>query len=413
MVCAPVAAVFAGLLAPALPAPPQATQAKISIVDATAYAVLAKALLFFRAMKVSKLADLLDQLYPFALAEEWDNVGLIVGDSKAEVTGVLLALDVTRGVLEDAKSSGCNVVVTHHPVIFRAIKRIHTSELQGGLVAQALRDGTSLIALHTNLDSAVGGLNDTLCEALGLVNVKPLVDSGRERFYKLAVFVPSTHADKVREALFASGAGHVGNYDLCSFNSEGTGTFRGQEGKTNPFLGKPGELERAAEVKIEVILRREIAGKVVGGMLSAHPYEEVAYDLIPLHNKEAGTGLARIGKLPQPESLQAFTSRVQELGILVKAVLGAPDKAVQKVALCSGAGSDFCGSALSQGADVYLTAELKHHHALSAFDKGMALVETDHYTLEQKHWPKLADILTSHGLKAKVSDRGPELWRRP
>ncbi|MBX3473958.1 MAG: Nif3-like dinuclear metal center hexameric protein [Planctomycetes bacterium] len=364
-------------------------------------------------MKVSKLVDLLDQLYPFALAEEWDNVGLIVGDSKAEVTGVLLALDVTRDVLADAKASGCNVVVTHHPVIFRAIKRLNESELQGGLIAQAMRDGTSLVALHTNLDSAVGGLNDTLCDALALVNVKPLVDSGRERFYKLAVFVPETHAEKVREALFAGGAGNVGNYNQCSFNTPGTGTFRGQEGKTNPFLGKPGQLERAQEQKIEVILRREMAGRVVSAMLGAHPYEEVAYDLIPLHNKEAGTGLARIGRLAAPETLAAFAKRVQDLGIFVKAVLGAPDKMISKVALCSGAGSDFCSNALSQGADVYLTAELKHHHALAAFDKGMALVETDHYTLEQKHWPKLADILTSHGLKAKVSDRGPELWRRP
>lgn len=356
--------------------------------------------------------DLLDQLYPFALAEEWDNVGLIVGDSKAEVTGVLLALDVTRDVLADAKASGCNVVATHHPVIFRAVKRLNESELQGALVGTALRDGISLVALHTNLDSAVGGLNDTLCEALGLVNVKSLVDSGRERFYKLAVFVPETHADKVRQALFDGGAGHVGNYDQCSFNAPGTGTFRGGAG-TNPFLGKPGELERAQEQKIEVILRREMAGRVIGAMLGAHPYEEVAYDLVPLHNKEGGTGLARIGKLPAPETLAAFTKRVQDLGILVKAVLGAPDKPIHKVALCSGAGSDFCSNALSQGADVYLTAELKHHHALAAHDKGMALVETDHYTLEQKHWPKLADILTSHGLKAKVSDRGPELWRRP
>ncbi|MBE7490676.1 MAG: Nif3-like dinuclear metal center hexameric protein [Planctomycetes bacterium] len=364
-------------------------------------------------MKVSTLVDLLDRLYPFALAEEWDNVGLIAGDSRAEVAGVLLALDVTRDVLAEAGTAGCNVVITHHPVIFRPIRRLNESELQGALVGQALRDRIALIALHTNLDSAVGGLNDTLCDLLGLQGVKPLVDSGRERFYKLAVFVPETHADKVRQALFDGGAGHVGNYDSCSFNTQGVGTFRGMVGKTSPFLGTPGELERAQEIKIEVILRREVAGRVVGAMLGAHPYEEVAYDLIPLHNKESGTGLARIGKLAQAETLAAFTKRVQDLGIFVKAVLGAPEKRVQKVALCSGAGSDFCTSALSHGADVYLTAELKHHHALAAHDKGMALVETDHYTLEQKHWPRLAEILSGQGLKAKVSERGPELWRRP
>lgn len=364
-------------------------------------------------MKVSALVEWFDRLYPFALAEDWDNVGLIVGDSKAEVTGVALCLDVTHDVLDEAIESGCNVVVTHHPVIFRAIKKLNAAELQGGLVAKAFANGISLIALHTNLDSAVGGLNDTLCELLGLHDVKPLVDSGRERFFKLAVFTPTDHADKVRDALFAAGAGWVGNYDSCSFNTPGAGTFRGIEGKTNPFIGTPGQLERAEETKIEVILRREISGRVVSALLAAHPYEEVAYDLIPLHNKEAGTGLARIGRM-EPVTLDDFVRTVHDHGILVTRVLGDPQKPIKRVALCSGAGSDFTTNAISQGADVYLTAELKHHHGLAAAHKGMALVETDHYTLEQKHWPKLAELITEQlNLKVKVATRGPELWRRP
>jgi len=366
-------------------------------------------------MKVSALVDVFDRLYPFALAEDWDNVGLIVGDSKAEVSGVLFCLDVTHDVLDEAIESGCNVVVTHHPVIFRGIKKLNAAELQGGLVAKAFKHGLNVVALHTNLDSAVGGLNDTLCGLLGLEGVKPLVDSGRERFYKLAVFVPQDHADKVRQALFDGGAGWVGDYDSCSFNTTGTGTFRGIVGKTNPFLGTPGQLERADEVKVEVILRRESTGNVVSRMLQSHPYEEVAYDLIPLHNKESGTGLARIGKLPQAEPFKAFIKRVQDLGIMVTRVLGADDKPIRKVALCSGAGADFLPNALSAGADVYLTAEIKHHLGLAADHKGMALVETDHYTLEQTHWPKLAGLLseTHPDLRTKVSERGPALWRRP
>jgi dinuclear metal center YbgI/SA1388 family protein len=363
-------------------------------------------------MKVSTLVDILDRLYPFALAEEWDNVGLIVGDSKAEVTGVLMCLDVTHDVLDEATSSGCNVVVTHHPVIFKSIKRLNAAELQGGLVAKAFKHGISLIALHTNLDSAIGGLNDTLCELLGLHDVKPLVDSGRERFYKLAVFVPPDHAEKVRVAMCEQGAGVIGDYEQCSFTTAGAGTFLPVEGRTNPFIGTPGQLERANEVKLEVILRREIAGRVIGAMIAAHPYEEVAHDLILLHNKEIGTGLARIGKLDEI-TLEEFVRKVHGLGILVTRVLGDPQKAIKRVALCSGAGSDFTTSAISQGADVYLTAELKHHHGLAAAHKGMALVETDHYTLEQRHWPKLADILEKQGLKTKVATRGPELWRRP
>lgn len=365
-------------------------------------------------MKVSALVELFDRLYSFALAEEWDNVGLIAGDSKAEVTGVAFCLDVTHDVLDEAIEAGCNVVVTHHPLIFRAIKRLNAAELQGGMVAKAFRQGLSLIALHTNLDSAVGGLNDTLCDLLGLHDVKPLVDSGRGRFYKLAVFVPADHADKVREAMCAQGAGVIGDYEECSFSTPGEGSFRGVVGRTNPFSGTPGELEKAVEVKLEVMLRRELAGRVVGAMISAHPYEEVAHDLIPLHNKEAGTGLARIGKLDET-TLEEFVRKVSGLGILVTRVLGDPQKAIKRVALCSGAGSDFTGKAISQGADVYLTAEQKHHHGLAAAHKGMALVETDHYTLEQKHWPKLAELLKQQfpDLKTKVLERGPELWRRP
>ncbi len=366
-------------------------------------------------MKVSTLVDLLDRLYPFALAEEWDNVGLVVGDSKAEATGVLFCLDVTHDVLDEAIAAGCNVVVTHHPVIFRGIKRINIAELQGGLIAKALTHGVSLIALHTNLDSAVGGLNDTLCELLELIEVKPLVDSGHERFFKLAVFVPPSHAEKVRLALCAQGAGVIGDYVDCSFSIAGEGSFRGLEGRTKPFSGTPGKLERANELRLEVLLRREIAGRVIGALHEAHPYEEVAYDLYPLHNKEKGTGLARIGKLATPEPFRAFIRRVESLGILVTRVLGDDARTVRKVALCSGAGADFLPNAISAGADVYVTAEIKHHLGLAAAHKGMALVETDHYTLERLHWPKLAGLLNEQhkDLKTKVSERGPELWRRP
>lgn len=365
-------------------------------------------------MKVSTLVDTLDRLYPFALAESWDNVGLIVGDSKADVTGVSMCLDVTHDVLDEAIEDGHNVVITHHPVIFRAINKLNAAELQGGLVAKALANGVSLIALHTNLDSAVGGLNDTLCDELGLVSVKPLVDSGRERYYKLIVFVPEDHADKVREAMCAQGAGVIGDYEECTFAAPGTGTFRGVEGRTNPFTGTPGELEKASELKLEVLMRRELAGRVIGAMTSAHPYEEVAYDLIPLHNKEAGTGLARIGKLEEPTSFEEFIPKVKDLGILITRVMGDPGKSIKRVALCSGAGADFAPYAMSQGADVYITAEIKHHLGLAASHKGMAMIETDHYTLEQLHWPRLQSILKQQypDLKTKVSNRGPALWRR-
>lgn len=363
-------------------------------------------------MRVSQLTDFFDRLYPFALAEEWDNVGLIAGNPRAEVAGVLFALDLLPEVLDEALEEGCNVIVTHHPPIFRPIKRIRTTEAQGELLARLFKHEMSCAALHTNLDSAEGGLNDTLCELLGLAKVRPLVDSGRDRLYKLVTFVPAESLAKVRQAMWQAGAGAITDYVDCSFISQGVGTFRGLEGKTNPTIGKPGRLEEASEMRLEVILRREISGRVIEAMKQAHPYEEVAYDLYPLHNKEPRTGLARIGSLKKAQSLAEFSRRVQDAGIFVTRVLGDADKSLRKVALCSGAGSDFVGDASSAGADVYLTAELKHHHGAMARHADMALIEAEHFSLERHHWPKLARLVEREfkGMKTRVSKRESLHW---
>lgn len=366
-------------------------------------------------MRVSQLSDFFDRLYPFALAEEWDNVGLIVGNPRAEITGVLFALDVLPEVIEEAREHGCNVIVTHHPLIFRAIKRVRSTEPQGELIAALLKHDISTIALHTNLDSARGGLNDTLCELLMLEKTRPLVDSGQDRLFKLVTFVPPEALEKVRRAMWTAGAGTISDYVNCSFNVGGKGTFEGLEGKTNPAIGTPGKFEETDEVRVEVILRREISGRVIEAMKQAHPYEEVAFDLYPLVNKEPHTGLARIGTLKEAETLDAFVARVRALGIMVTRVLGEPEKKLRKVALCSGAGSDFVGEAASAGADVYLTAELKHHHGSMARHAGLALVEAEHYSLEKHHWPKLAALCEAElkGLKTKVSERESIYWRAP
>lgn len=366
-------------------------------------------------MKVSQLSDLLDRMYPFALAEEWDNVGLLVGNPRAQVTGVMLAVDSRLDVLEEAKETGCNVVVVHHPPIFRPIRRIHATEEQGELLAYCLKNDLSVIALHTNLDSAEGGLNDTLCELLELQKVRPLVDSGRDRFFKLAAFVPEEALDEVREAVCAQGAGVIGDYTRCSFASPGLGTFLGDAEKAAPAVGEAGRLARTPELRLEVLLRRELAGRVIGALREAHPYEEVAYDLYPLANQEPRTGLARIGTLEEPCGLEEFSARVQKHGVLVTRLLGDPDRKIRKVAICSGAGSDFTTKACSAGADVYLTAEVKHHHGLAAAHSGMAIVEAEHFSLERVHWPKLKQLLESNNpdLKVRVSERESLLWRRP
>lgn len=364
-------------------------------------------------MKISKLVAYLDRLYPFALAESWDNVGLIVGDPKADITSVQLALDVTPESLADCRTNNANVLVTHHPAIFRAIKRINAREAQGELLTNAIRNNINLIALHTNLDSAAGGLNDTLCADFGLTDVKPLVDSGTERFYHLVTYVPRKDAQTVREALWKAGAGQVGQYGDASFNTDGIGTFRGGP-NTNPTIGEPGVLESVDETRIEVLLRRELKGQVLSALNSAHPYETVAYQLYPIVNKEADTGLARIGNLVEPQSLDIFVKHIEGLGIMVTRVLGDATRRVTKVGLCSGAGSDFLPYAISAGADVYVTAEVKHHHGLMAHQKGMAVIETDHGSLESRHWPRLKSKLneTFPELNIEVSS-GSQRWRRP
>lgn len=370
-------------------------------------------------VKLSKLVSTLGDWYPYPLAEEWDNVGMIFGDPKSDVERALLALDITHDVIDEAIDERANAIITHHPPIFRAIKRIDLSTTQGSLIGRCLQHGIASISLHTNLDSANGGLNDEVCRLLTLSMTKPLVDSGKSRFYKLAVFVPRDASDKVRAALHDAGAGAVGKYDLCSFNLEGIGTFRGGEG-TNPTIGTPGVLERVEETRIEVILPRERFGRVYSAMTAAHPYEEVAYDLFPLENKERETGLGRIGVLPEPESLRAFADRCAALGMMVTRTLGDSSRMVRKVALCTGAGSDFAPYAADAGADVYLTAEVKHHHALDADRRGMCIVETDHFTLERVIWPAMKARLEAHftgsdgllRLSAKVSDRERNTWTR-
>ncbi len=366
------------------------------------------------ALKVSKLLTYFGKHYPYSLAESWDNVGLILGNPRHEVDKVLLALDLSYAVFEEAIKLGAGLVVTHHPPIFRAIKSIDTSTIQGEIIGGCLKHEIACIALHTNLDSAVGGLNDTLCDLLGLQNTKPLSSSGTKSFFKLVVFVPVEAADKVRQALFDAGAGELGAYDQCSFNTQGLGTFRGLEG-SNPTLGEVGKLEEVQEVKLEVLLPRHSFGTVYSALLRAHPYEEVAYDLIPLANRDRSTGLGRIGKLEAPITLQAFCNKLhQELGMMVLRLIGNPEQKVQKIALCTGAGSDFMSKAASLGADLYLSAEMKHHHALEAMRRGLCVVETDHLTLEQIIWPRIKEQLNQdfgEELEVFVSQEERNPWK--
>jgi len=258
--------------------------------------------------KAAHLADiigLLNQLCPPDLAEDWDNVGLQVGDPTAVISKILVCLDAEEVAVQEALRFGAQLIISHHPLIFRPLKRLTPADMTGRVLFQAIKEDISIVSAHTNLDRATDGLNDWLAQRLGVMDIVPLEPPERGHFYKLVVYVPSSYELAVRQAALSAGAGHIGSYDQCSFNSQGIGTFRGNQ-DSKPFVGIPGELETTEEIRFETILPGSLVNKVITRVLKAHPYEEVAYDLIRLENKRLDIGLGRVGQLEQTVSLQQF-----------------------------------------------------------------------------------------------------------
>ncbi|MHB0937665.1 MAG: Nif3-like dinuclear metal center hexameric protein [Armatimonadota bacterium] len=335
------------------------------------------------------------ELAPPALAESWDNVGLLLGDPAQEVGTVLVALDATGDVLQQAAAHGAEMLVVHHPLLFTAQKRLVEDGGIMTLVRRLVREGRSLLAAHTNLDSAPRGLNHYVAELLGLRELEPLVPSEARPLLKLVVYVPEAQLEAVRDAVCSAGAGHIGQYRDCSFGSPGIGTFRPLEG-TSPFIGRQGELERVREIRLETVVPRAQLVQVLGAMLAAHPYEEAAYDLIPLENAWPGAGLGRIGTLEAPMSVAAFLERVRTVLHADRlSTIGDTDRPVRRVALCTGAGSDFHEQARRSGADLYLTGEVKHHQALLARAGGPMVVDAGHFATERPAVALLADYLSA------------------
>ncbi len=346
------------------------------------------------AITVREIQRMLETLAPSALAESWDNVGLLVGDPAGEVTGVLVALDATAAVLDQAAAREAQLLVVHHPLIFSGLKRLTEDGGTSNLVRRLVREGRGLLALHTNLDSAPEGLNQYVADLLGLYEIRPLIPSEARLLLKLVVYVPATHADAVRAAIGAAGAGHIGHYAECTFGVEGTGTFRPEAG-THPFIGQAGVLERVPEMRLETVVPRAALGRVLPALLASHPYEEVAYDLLPLENSWPGAGLGRIGILATPITAGTFRDLVNTaLGTRRALLVGRPERLVRTVALCTGSGGDFAEQAFRAGADCYLTGEVKHHQALLARDRDWTLVDAGHFPTERPAVDLLASRLS-------------------
>jgi dinuclear metal center YbgI/SA1388 family protein len=334
-----------------------------------------------KTVRVQDIGGLVNRLYPQSLAENWDNVGLQLGDPIASVERVLVCLDAEEQVIRRAEEIGAQLVISHHPLIYRALKKITPGDEAGRAIFRALRQGIAVISAHTNLDRAKEGLNDWLAERFGLQQTTPLEQSISD-LLKLVVFVPAGHEEAVKEALFSVGAGVIGNYDHVSFQSPGQGGFR-CGAATNPFIGSPGEEEKVEEFRLEMVVPAALAGKVVAKLLKVHPYEEVAFDLYPLANQRTDVGLGRIGSLTEPLAPEQFGALVKKsLGIEMLRVAGQCRGPIRKVAVCGGSGASLLSEALRQGADCLVTGDVKYHDAQRARAEGILLMDAGHFGTE-------------------------------
>lgn len=342
-------------------------------------------------MTIQQVISALEKKAPAMLQENYDNAGLLTGNPAWECTGVVVALDAIEMVIQEAIDNNCNLVVSHHPIIFSGLKKLTGKNYVERTVIKAIKNDIAIYAIHTNLDNVLWGVNGKIADKLGLIN-RQVLQPKNNLLKKLVVFVPATHSEILKEAIFGAGAGEIGNYSECSFNTAGEGTFKGGQG-TNPFIGKPGERFTANEIKVEVIFLDWLEQTILKAMQLAHPYEEVAYDIITLDNQHQQLGSGLIGDLPQPISeSECLRLLKQQFNLSAIRHTGLTGKMVQRVALCGGAGSFLIGSAIASGAQIYITADIKYHEFFDA-DGKILIADIGHYESEQFTIELLFDIL--------------------
>lgn len=342
-------------------------------------------------MKMYDVIRHLESIAPPALQEGYDNAGLLTGDPGWTCTGVLCTLDATEEVILEAINTGCNLVVAHHPIIFGGLKKINGRNYVEKTVITAIKNDIAIYAIHTNLDHVLNGVNGRMADKLGLEQ-RRILSPKEGTLKKLFTFVPVAQAEQVRNAIFKAGAGQIGQYSECSFGVEGTGTFKGEAG-TNPFVGQPGSRHEEKELKLEIVFPAWLQSAVVQALVTAHPYEEVAYDVVSLANVHPGQGSGMIGELPEAMGELEFLAFLKEqfdLKVIRHTTLsGQP---VKKIALCGGAGSFLVSKALQAGADIYITGDMKYHEFFDANGK-MIIADIGHFESEQYTTDLLVDVL--------------------
>ena len=334
-----------------------------------------------RIMTVKDILNCITEIAPLQWQESYDNAGLQVGDLNAEAHKALICLDITEEVVDEAIAKNCNVIVSHHPLIFKGLKHLTPQTYIERSVMKAIKHDIAMISMHTNLDNSCLGVSRVLAERLGLKNLR-ILQPLEGHLKKLVVYVPLSAADAVRNAMFEAGAGCIGNYDSCSFNAQGQGSFRAGE-TAHPYVGEIGKVHFEDEVRIETVVPKHALNQVIAAMLKVHPYEEVAYDVFALENEFQQAGAGMIGEFENPMEETDFLELIAE-------TIGSPclrhsaltGRKIQRVALCGGSGSPFMGEALRQKADAYLTADIKYHDFFIP-EKAMLLIDGGHFETEQ------------------------------
>lgn len=366
-------------------------------------------------MLVAELLSVLERLAPSYLAQPWDNSGLLVGEERAPVRSVLLALELTDSVMAEAATAGHDTILTHHPLLFAAVRSLVESRPRERLLRRLVTSGTNLIACHTNLDAAAGGLAGIAATALGLTGQVPLVEASAG-WFKFVGFIPPEAVEQVSAAVFAAGAGGIGDYSECAFGVEGTGWFTPGPG-SKPVVGKLSRPERTAEVRWETVAPKGRVSAVVRAFVDAHPYEEPAFDIYPLEGVLPRVGLGRIGSLPQELRLVTLAEKVgvayESAGV---AWSGDSDAVVRRVAVLPGSGRGSLGSAAGR-CDVLITGDVAYHDAEEAAEKGLSLIDVPHGDLEWwalKSWAHaLEEGLRGSGVEVVLSKRWRALWHQP
>ena len=341
---------------------------------------------------LSDIVGYLETQAPSALQESYDNAGLQTGELSQTIHSALVTIDITEEVLEEALALKANLIISHHPLIFGGLKRISGSTVVEKILIKAIRNHIAILAVHTNLDNVEGGVNSKLAEKLGLTQCR-ILQTAKGKLRKLVTFVPVEHLSIVRQAIFDAGAGHIGNYDQCSFHLDGYGTFRGND-QTHPFVGEPGKMHTEKEVRLETIFPHWLEAQIIRAMLEAHPYEEVAYDIYSLENSYGKSGAGIIGNLPEPLDEVRFLQKIQQsFGVQVIRHSPLLNKPVSRVALCGGAGSFLLKDALSAGADFFISGDIKYHQFFEPAGK-IVMADIGHYESEQFTKELFYELLT-------------------